>query len=68
MYLFTNSHERPGSQVNKQPISSSTSDAFTFIAVKAESPTSSFPLARMYRVRATREAAATIADEFTFAA
>lgn len=34
---------------------------------KTELPKSLFSLARMKRERATREAAATMADEFTFA-
>lgn len=67
IYCFTRSHDKPGSQLNRQPRSSSTKEAFTLIAVKAE-VFKSLSLARMYKVRAMSEAVATIAEEFMLAA
>lgn len=65
MYRFTRSHDKPGSQVNRQATSSSTIEVLTLMASILE-PLS--PLARMYKVRATSEAADTMAEAFMFAA
>lgn len=66
MKLFTRPQERPGLQVSRQPISSSTNDTFTFIVFSVMRLTTESALARIYRDLATKAAAAAIDEELMF--
>lgn len=68
MYFLTMPHDRPGSQVNRHPINSSTNETLTFIEFSAMRFSGKSPAVRTYKERATRAAAAAIDEELMFAA
>jgi hypothetical protein len=68
MNLFTRPHERPGLQVSRHPISSSTNETFTFIVFSVIRSTTESSLARIYSDLATKAAAAAIDEELMFTA
>jgi hypothetical protein len=68
MKLFTRPQERPGLQVSRHPISSSTNETLTFIVFSVMRSTTESALARIYSDLATNAAAAAIDEELMFAA
>ena len=68
MKLFTRPQERPGLQVSRHPISSSTNETFTFIVFSVMRSTTESALARIYSDLATKAAAAAIDEELMLAA
>jgi hypothetical protein len=68
MNLFARPQERPGLQVSRHPISSSTNETFTFIVFSVMRSTTEPSLARIYSDLATKAAAAAIDEELMFTA
>jgi hypothetical protein len=68
MNLFTRPQERPGLQVSRHPMSSSTNETFTFIVFSVMRSTTESSLARIYSDLATKAAAAAIDEELMFTA